>query len=299
MKRGYCIWLQLLVFIFVFLAGGCGKVNPETAAASVLPSDSDASAFFYDLVPEFDGSPYAVMNGNVPYFQASSIAPASYESYGAQDELGRCTAAMAVLGIDTMPAEGEERTSLYEVRPSGWTSGTCAVDAACVSWRRCHLIGWQLSAENANPLNLITGTEYMDHQGMLGFENEVAEYIRNSGNHVAYRVTPVFVGDEMIARGVLMEGWSIEDKGQGVCFCVFCYNVSPGISIDYFTGDTAFETKTAVPLTAYVLNIRSGKFHRTDCVNAQKIAEKNKRIVTASREDLISLGYSPASDCDP
>lgn len=300
-KRRWVFLHSLLALLCLFMLGGCGKA--ETASSfSSFPSSSPAassSSFSYDAIPEYAGDPYVVMNDNVPYFQGSSIAPDAYERYGAQDALGRCTAAMAVLGRETMPEEGEERTSLYDVRPTGWTKGTCQVDEACVSWRRCHLISWQLSAENANPLNLITGTEYMDHQGMLGFENEAADYIHATGNHVAYRVTPVFVRDEMIARGVLMEGWSIEDQGQGVCFCVFCYNVSPGVSINYVTGETAFENKTTAARTVYVLNTRSKKFHAADCPNVSTISDQNRQIVTVSRDDLIARGYSPASDCDP
>lgn len=300
MKRS-CRLFSLWLVLFACLSMGCGTFAAASFSFPVpsAVSSSAASAFSWADVPAYDGHPFAVMNGNIPYFQVPSISPVAYESYGDLDELGRCTAAMAVLGQETMPEKGEERTSLYDVKPTGWTKGTCDVDEACVNWRRCHLIGWQLSAENANPENLITGTEYMDHQGMLGFEDEVADYIHETNNHVAYRVTPVFEGDELIARGVLMEGWSIEDQGKGICFCVFCYNVSPGVDIDFYSGRTEYDIKTTADATVYVLNTRSKKFHAADCPNVKTIADNNKQIVTASREDLISQGYSPASDCEP
>lgn len=190
-------------------------------------------------IPTYSGKAYAVINNNNPAFDESQLTTEYFESYDILDSYGRCGKAFACLGKETMPTE--ERGAIGSVKPSGWHT----VKYDCVDgkylYNRCHLIGFQLSGENANKRNLITGTRYMNTQGMLPFENMVSDYIEETGNHVMYRVTPVFVGDELVARGVQMEAYSVEDEGDGICFNVFCFNVQPGVVIDYATGESELE----------------------------------------------------------
>ena len=188
-------------------------------------------------IPEYEGEPFAVINQNVPFFEKDDYTTESFENYSELDELGRCGAAYANISKELMPTE--ERGQIGEVRPSGWhTVKYPELIEDRYLYNRCHLIGYQLSGENANEKNLITGTRYMNVEGMLPFENIVADYVRRSDNHVLYRVTPVFSGNNLVATGVLMEAYSVEDRGEDVCFCVFVYNVQPGIEIDYRTGES-------------------------------------------------------------
>lgn len=216
------------------------SINEAQAAASSSAQASESAAaeesavFSLSMVPEYGKKPYAVINGNVPYFTEDEITDVSFERYSELDSLGRCGAAFASVGSDLMPEE--ERGEIGAVRPSGWQTVKYDIVDGKYLYNRCHLIGYQLTGENANPKNLITGTRYLNINGMLDFENMTGDYIRWSGNHVMYRVTPYYSGDELVARGVLMEARSVEDNGKGICFCVWCYNVQPGVSIDYATG---------------------------------------------------------------
>lgn len=192
-----------------------------------------------DTLPEYTGNPYIVVNDNTPFFTETDMTTVSFENYGELDSLGRCSVAYANVGKDLMPTE--KRGSIGSVKPTGWqTVKYDNVDGKYL-YNRCHLIGFQLTAENANKKNLITGTRYLNVNGMLPFENMVADYIKETNNHVLYRVTPVFAGDNLVAGGVLMEAESVEDKGEGILFNVYCYNVQPGIVIDYATGDSHIE----------------------------------------------------------
>lgn len=186
-------------------------------------------------IPPYSGQPYAIVNQNQPLFEQGDLVTESYEYYGQLDELGRCTVTMACVGQETMPTE--ERGEIGSVKPTGWVQNFYEFVDGGALYNRCHLIGFQLTGENANKQNLITGTRYMNVDGMLPFENEIASYVRTTGNHVMYRVTPVFQGDELVARGVQMEAYSVEDQGAGVCFHVYVYNVQPGVYIDYATGE--------------------------------------------------------------
>ena len=187
-------------------------------------------------IPAYSGSPYIIVNNNVPFFDATQYNSQAFETYSELDTLGRCGVAFANVGKEIMPTG--ERGSIGSVKPTGWhTVKYDNVDGKYL-YNRCHLIGYQLSGENANKQNLITGTRYMNVDGMLPFENMVADYVKETNNHVLYRVTPVFDGNNLVAGGVLMEAQSIEDDGSGVKFCVYCYNIQPGISIDYATGDS-------------------------------------------------------------
>lgn len=203
------------------------------------PGEDIAHAVDVASVPPYTGQPYAIINEGKPLFEDADLVTNAYEHYGELDSLGRCTVTFACVGPETMPTE--ERGSISSVKPSGWVQGFYdSVDGGTL-YNRCHLIGFQLTGENANRENLITGTRYMNVEGMLPFEDQVADYIRRTGNHVAYRVTPIFEGDELLARGVQMEAYSVEDRGKGVCFHVFVYNVQPGIVIDYATGENHAE----------------------------------------------------------
>lgn len=188
-------------------------------------------------IPEYTGLPYVQINGNKPYWDTSEITTEVYETYSELDELGRCGVAYANICIDLMPTA--EREEIGMIKPTGWhTIKYPEVIEDCYLYNRCHLIGYQLAGENANEKNLITGTRYMNIEGMLPFENEVATYVKKSGNHVMYRVTPIFEGENLLASGVLMEAYSVEDVGAGVCFCVYVFNIQPGIEIDYATGES-------------------------------------------------------------
>lgn len=190
-------------------------------------------------VADYSGQAYSIVNDNMPFFKESEITEKSFEIYAGLDEYGRCRGAMACLGYDLMPAG--ERKSISSVKPTGWKAKKYDFIDEGYLYNRSHLIGFQLSGENANERNLITGTRYMNIKGMLPFENKVAEYIRKSKNHVMYRVRPLFEGNHLLAKGVLMEAWSVEDEGRGICFNVFCYNIEPGVLIDYRDGSSRKE----------------------------------------------------------
>jgi len=282
----------------------CSVISPsieplETEAP--LAVNGDKGYFDYGDVPQFDGkNPYVIINNNVPFFKESQYITHSYESYGKLDNLGRCTTVCANVGKDIMPTD--ERGSIGSVKPSGWQT----VKYDCVDgkylFNRCHLIGYQLTGENANTQNLITGTRYLNVQGMLPFEDMVADYVKETDNHVLYRVTPIFKGNELVARGVLMEGWSVEDNGEGICYNVFCYNNQPEIEIDYLTGESRYvgkETEAETIKADYVLNTSSKKFHIPSCSSVSSIKESNKKEFNGTREELILDGYSPCGSCKP
>ena len=194
-----------------------------------------------ETVPEYTEETYVVLEDNRPNFSDEDITKNTYESYSELDSLGRCGTAMACIGKDIMPKE--EREDISEIIPTGWQWKKYDNIEGNYLYNRCHLIGFQLTGENANERNLITGTRHMNIAGMLPFENKVAEYVRRTGCHVLYRVTPIFEGDNLVASGVQMEAWSVEDEGAGICFNVYVYNVQPGIEIDYATGESSFIEK--------------------------------------------------------
>ena len=179
------------------------------------------------------------MENNIPSFSGAELTAIGYEKYSPLDSYGRCGVAIASCGKEIMPRADEERGSISSIKPSGWIQASYSGVSGGYLWNRCHLIGWQLSAENANRQNLITGTRYMNVSGMLPFENMIADYIKETDNHVAFRVTPIFEGNNLVCSGVQMEAYSIEDNGRGICFNVYCYNVQPGIIIDYATGESS------------------------------------------------------------
>ncbi len=267
-----------------------------------------------DDIPDYSDKPYVQINGNEPFFEESEITDEAYESYSELDALGRCGVAMACLGLELAPTE--EREDIGSVYPSGWeysgSSNNREYDFGYL-YNRCHLIGYQLAGENANEKNLITGTRYMNVEGMLPFENMVDDYIEDTQNHVMYRVTPIYDGYNYLADGVLMEALSVEDEGEGIEFCIFVYNVQPGIEINYFTGQNrkVGDTSTSINpdditdsqggdgAVTFIINKNSKKFHLPDasCVNNMK--EENKESSGKTRQDLIDDGYDPCKTCNP
>lgn len=321
-----------------------GDETEIQAAAQVQSDDSKqkvvhtgtASAFNAADVPAYSGEPYTAVNNNEPYFTSDDLTTEAFENYSELDTMGRCGVAYANVCLETMPTE--KRGSISEVKPTGWHSVKYDnVDGKSL-YNRCHLIGYQLTAENANQQNLITGTRYLNVDGMLPFENMVADYVKETDNHVLYRVTPIFTGDNLVADGVLMEGYSVEDEGDGICFCVYAYNVQPGITIDYATGNSwlssengnsdsssggnsavsqsaadksgtqqaAVQTEsvkeTSAPVstgTEYILNTNTKKFHYPSCSSVKQMKASNKKEYTGSRDDLIAQGYDPCKKCNP
>lgn len=274
---------------------------------SAAEGSQEAVSATLDNIPAYSGTPYVVIDNNEPDFTEDELSDQSYESYSDLDALGRCGVAESSIGKDLMPTE--KRGKIGQVKPSGWqTIKFDNVDGKYL-YNRCHLIGYQLTAENANEKNLITGTRYMNVDGMLPFENMVADYIKETDNHVMYRVTPVFEGDNLVAFGVLMEAESVEDHGEGIKFNVYVYNVQPGITIDYATGKAELsdtdasagtgDTSVNASEKTYVLNENTKKFHTPECSGAKDIKEENKRSFTGSREELIKEGYSPCGRCKP
>ena len=255
-------------------------------------------------IPAYAGEPFVLLNGGQPDFTPEELTVNSYETYGELDELGRCTVAEACVGRDLMPTE--KRGEIGSVRPTGWHSVRYDFVDGGSLYNRCHLIGFQLTGENANDRNLITGTRYLNTQGMLPFENLIADYVQETDNHVLYRVTPIFDGDDLVASGVVMEAQSVEDGGEGVSFNVYAYNVQPGVEIDYATGESALapmdDTQTGNDTageTAYILNTGSLKFHLPDCSGAASISAGNRETYTGDRQTLIDRGYAPCGACKP
>lgn len=306
---------QVLTILFMLLCG-CGN----TAASE-------------NEIPAFSGTPYYILNDNQPLFGEEDLTTEAFESYSELDAQGRCGVAYANICVEIMP--DEERQSIGLVKPSGWhTVKYNDLIEGNYLYNRCHLIAYQLAGENANEKNLITGTRYLNVQGMLPFENMVADYVKETKNHVLYRVTPVFDNENLVASGVEMEAMSVEDNGQGICFHVYVYNCQPGIVIDYKTGEserstveTAYMEKNrgvagtdsgdgdeseVVPdgslaeerdaqtgTETYILNKNTHKFHKTACSSVRDMADENKEVSSAAREEIIQDGYEPCKRCNP
>ena len=264
----------------------------------------------FDLsnVPNYSGDPCVAINDNKPDFSEAEITTVAYEKYSELDFWGRCGVAEACCGKELMPKADEERESISSVTPSGWIQAEYDFISGRYLYNRCHLIGWQLTAENANEKNLIAGTRYLNIEGMLPFENMVADYIKETGNHVMYRVTPIYNGNDLLPCGVQMEGYSVEDNGEGISFNVYCYNVQPGVTIDYASGRSckAGESLPSVPNETdppeeyngiYVLNTKSKKIHKSDCSNAASISADNKEEFDGDIAELFEKGYTYCGVC--
>lgn len=263
-----------------------------------------------DAIPAYDGKAYVAVNNNEPFFTDSDMTTTAFENYSDLDSLGRCGVAYANICKDIMPTE--ERGKIGLIKPSGWHTVKYDVIKDRYLYNRCHLIGYQLAGENANPKNLITGTRYLNVEGMLPFENLVADYVNNTGNHVLYRVTPMFSGSNLVANGVLIEAKSVEDNGGGILFNVYCYNVQPGVGINYENGDSWLDgttgsassgsdssaaensaadssnSETMVHITA-----TGKKYHRAGC----RTLKKSDTEVTL--DEAKSMGLSPCGICNP
>ena len=276
------------------------------------------------ITRDYSGKPTIVVDNNKPGFTEEEITDVSFEEYGKLDDLGRCTTAFACVGTDLMPTE--DRSSVGEVIPTGFVQNRYPGIVDSVPpflYNRCYLIAYSLTGESANSQNLITGTRYMNVVGMMPYEEIVTDYINSTGNHVMYRVTPVFEGNNLLCRGVQMEAYSVEDNGEGVCFNVFCFNVQPGIKIDYSDGsntpaegvEVAEEGSIAENVVTdkftfqydeellqdadYVVNKNTLKFHYKTCESVDEIYEANKMYYKGSREELIEQGYAPCKRCNP
>lgn len=308
--------------------------EPDAGEGQEPAAELPDAVFSLSDVEAYTGEAYAVVNDNRPYFSEEELTSQSYEFYSDLDELGRCGVAHACIGIDIMPTE--DREDIGQVKPSGWHTVKYDVVNGKYLYNRCHLIGFQLAGENANEKNLITGTRYLNTDGMLPYENMVADYVKETENHVMYRVTPVFEGDHLVASGVLMEAQSVEDGGEDLELCVYVYNVQPGIVIDYATGDSYLDENVQEPQpqaeasepepentqepqiqaeeaeaepentqepqpqgTEYILNTNTKKFHYPTCVSVGQMKESNKQVYSGSRDEVIAQGYVPCKKCNP
>ena len=282
----------LLAGVLVSLQlSGCSLLTEITPTPTPT---AQVVSYELDTIPPYTDQPYVVLQNNVPDFDSSDFTTQAFETYSPLDGLDRCGVAYANICTELMPTE--ERGSIGQVKPSGWHTVTYDNVDGRYLYNRCHLIGFQLAGENANEQNLITGTRYMNVEGMLPFENQVADYVEETDNHVLYRVTPIFQGDDLVASGVQMEAWSVEDQGEGVCFHVYVYNVQPGITIDYATGESwASESVSA----HYVLNTSSKKFHFPECSGVRDMNGSNRQDYQGSREQLLKQGYTPCGLCNP
>ncbi len=312
-------FLITLLLTLAMTLCSCGTNNPTTEhipseqsqvteqPAEIHTNDEPAAneIISLDEIPEYSGKPYIEVNNNEPYFVSSDYSTTSFEEYSKLDELGRCGVVYANIGIDIMPTE--ERGAIGQIKPSGWHTVKYDSVSGKYLYNRCHLIGYQLSGENANERNLITGTRSLNIDGMLPFENMVADYVKETENHVLYRVTPMFKNDNLLATGVLMEAYSVEDNGDGICYNVFCYNAQPGIFIDYATGDSS-EVSTVEDETVenasevvadYIGNKNSKKFHIPTCHSVSQMKESNKVPLSCTRSEAIDRGYVPCKNCCP
>ncbi len=279
------------------------EAEPDAEPAEETAAGGE-SLFKPEDLPAYSGDPYVAVNGNTPFFTEDDYTLRQFETYSKLDSLGRCGVAYANVCRDLMPLE--ERGDISQIHPSGWHNNPYDFIDGGYVYNRCHLIAFQLAGENANEKNLITGTRYMNTVGMMPFENMVADYVNETDGHVLYRVTPVFDGDNLVADGVLMEARSVEDRGAGIEFCVFCYNVQPGVTIDYATGHNkadgtlgGVEDPDDEEEMDYVLNTNSMKFHYPDCSAVEKMQAKNRKDYTGKRADIIDMGYEPCGICRP
>jgi len=320
--------ISLLLVVALLSACGGNPSNVVTETTTTFPTETTTQSVPTEIVttektetttetivsdntiPDYSGSAYVVLNNNKPTFTESEITTKAFEKYSQLDYLGRCGVAFACLGIETLPQE--ERGEIGMIKPTGWHLKKYDCVDGKYLYNRCHLIGFQLSGENANDKNLITGTRYLNVDGMLPFENMVADYIEETNNHVMYRVTPIFDGDNLLCKGVKMEAYSVEDGGKGISFNVFCYNVQPYIKINYKTGESyLIVTPTTSPVTqentsteeklgkTYILNLNTKKFHYPACSAVNKISEENKEVFKGDKNELIYGGYFSCGICNP
>ena len=290
--------ILLILLTSIFITGCSLDLNSDKPIENGIIQDNVQLTD----IPEFNDEPYIVLNENVPMFTEEETASTEiFEDYSDLDRFGRCGIAYANLHQSIMPTE--DRESIGMIKPSGWKTAKYDFVDGKYLYNRCHLIGFQLAGENANEKNLITGTRFLNVEGMLPFENMVADYLKETNNHVLYRVTPVFKDNELVARGVTIEGYSVEDHGEGIQFYVYCYNNQPKIEINYQTGDSKEIASSSEnepndsEKRTFIVNKNSKKFHEEDCENANKISSKNREVVESDVNALIEEGYEPAQCC--
>ena len=306
-KIRYLIGSILLSLSFILGACSQSAGSQQTEVNTELSGKKDTgnpeqSSFDLSQVPAYSGEPYVVVNNNIPFFKDSDLTTEAFEKYSDLDSLGRCGAAYANVCQEIMPTE--KRGAIGMVKPTGWQTVKYDWVDGKYLYNRCHLIGYQLSGENANEKNLITGTRYLNVDGMLPFENLVADYVHETDHHVLYRVTPVFENSNLVASGVLMEAQSVED--DDVLFCVYCYNVQPNVTIDYATGESHASEDTNIQETSqstdeqtYIVNENTKKFHLPSCSSVKDMNSGNKREFTGDRQELLDEGYSACKTCHP
>ena len=320
--------LLSLLLVLALAFSGCDLLSFLAPQAPSTQDYGGPITWNGEEIPAYSGKAYISLNGGDPTFTEEDYTVESYEFYSDLDSLGRCGYTMACVGVDIMPTEG--RGSISSVKPTGWINKEYDIVDGGYLYNRCHLIGHQLTGEDANKRNLITGTRYMNVQGMLPFENQVADYVRETENHVLYRVTPIFIGNELLARGVQIEAWSVEDEGDGICFNVYVYNAQPGITINYATGESVLgdklpeeEVKPVEPTDPdtpvsnapdapdapeenteaieglYILNTGTKKFHYSNCSSVTSMSSANKQEYRGDRDTLIAQGYTACGKCNP
>ena len=292
--------VAVLLLLLALLFGSCSYVQSGLDTQAV--QENTQKSYESTDIPAYAGNSFVILDDNKPAFSKQDRERTdAFETYSDLDELGRCGVAYANICKELMPTE--ERGAIGMVKPTGWHTVKYDNVEGKYLYNRCHLIGYQLAGENANEKNLITGTRYLNVTGMLKFEDQVADYVKATDHHVLYRVTPVFEGDNLVATGLEMEAYSVEDCGKGVSFHVFVYNIQPGITIDYATGESwTDDSKTEENTEAedgYVLNTNTHKFHKENCESVRDIAGSNKEVYTGNREDLINMGYEPCKRCKP
>lgn len=322
MQKKILALLLALVMCFTFAACDMPIENDSPPDKSTITIEDNhvqdivISGNFGEItIPAYSGEPICKINNNIPFFDASDITTDAFEHYSELDELGRCGVAYANVCDEIMPAEGEERGEIGQVKPAGWHTATYPeVISDRYLYNRCHLIGWQLCGENANKLNLITGTRYLNIEGMLPYENMIDDYVESTGHHVLYRVTPYYTGDNLIADGVLMEAMSVEN--DELVFCVWAYNVQPYVYINYANGES-YQIDTAIPgvddapvvpepeqtedvdnmIFDFVLNTNSKKAHDETCSYAQDMKPENKQEFTGTFAQLEDMSYELCKNC--
>lgn len=311
---------KIIISIAIVLIGLISWFAWPGLSDGFLQSSVD-TAIEQDGIPQWTGEPYVALNGDEPYFTNKEMEDEYFQEFSELDGRERCGEAVACVDREHMP-EGE-REGIGMIKPSGWQLSKYEfIGNGGYLFNRCHLIGWQLTGVNAEERNLITGTRYFNVEGMLPFENMVADYVNETDNHVMYRVTPVYKGKELVARGVIMEAESVEDNGEGLSFNVFVFNVQPGVEIDYSNGENCladdsdklisqyYETEidthhntASQPIDVskydYILNTNSMKFHYPDCGSVSDMSEHNKQGYNGSRDSLIKRGYDPCGSCRP
>ena len=305
-KINWKLIIMIAIALFLFFNRDTAPDDPEqtpSGGESSSQTEPTAPGAEGETIPDYSGSPYCVIADNLPGFEESDLTTEAFELFDALDALGRCGVTYANVCQELMPTE--ERGDISSVYPSGWENNPYEFVDGRYLYNRCHLIGFQLTGENANERNLITGTRYMNVQGMLPFENMVADHVKEEDHHVLYRVTPIFDGDNLVASGVQMEALCVEcarteDEDDDFFFNVYCYNVQPGVEIDYATGEN-WEAEVQYTGTeyTYIINTSSRKFHSEDCENAINMKEDNRAEMTCTRQEMIDKGYEPAGCCKP